>query len=1178
MMGHLTSRFCALDAKVMNQELRDKLNDAQRLDALRHTNLMDSAPDEAFDKLTRLAARILKCPVALVSLVDDRRQFFKSCVGLDEPWRSRRETPLSHSFCQYVVASETPLIVNDARQDAVLCGNHAVDELGVVAYVGIPIRASDGLVLGSFCVIDNCPRIWTDEQIEILTELTSSVMTEIELRRAVNEAEAHANEMVASVSRTHAMVEAALDCIITMDATGMILEFNPAAERTFGYRAVDVVGRQMADLIVPPDLRDAHWAGVQRFLKTGVASVVGKRIEVTAMHADGTEFPVELALTMLEESEPLFTAYLRDITERQQSARSIERSTAMLEAVQQAQRQFIAEGDARPTFEYLLQKLLGLTDSEYGFISEVRYRLDGQPYMKAYAISNIAWDEKSRAYYEQKDEGGLEFHNLDTLFGAVITTGQPVLANDAQQDPRHGGVPDGHPVMKSFLGLPFFHGEEMVGLVGIANRVGGYDPDLCDYLTPFLTTCASLIAGFRVRRQRRLMQEELRLTTQRLSLATEAAHVGIWEFDLTSGTVHWDAQFNRTFGIKSDARSGRYSHLKAAVISEDRQALREAFLTAVSGKGDFQSEFCVRRSDGEVRVVEAKARVQRDPGGKAIRMTGVSFDITERKRAEEALRVERDFMAAILDTVGALVLVLDRSGKIVRFNRACEEIMGYSSEEVIGKPLWEVPFYPVAESRFARQFWNDLSDNWAPDSYENYWETRYGDRRLIAWTNTVLRDPNGQITHIITCGMDITEQRADQAALARARENEVEIGSRIQQTLLIKNPASSVCGFGVGALTQASQRIDGDYFEFFSYDDNCFDFLIGDVMGKGVPAALLAAASKSHFQRAIRRLLLDLKEYNRLPRPEEILSAVHATMTRELVGLDSFITLCYARFDRRHRRMVLIDCGHTRTIHYHAAVDSCTLLQGENLPLGVRDDEQYTALTVPLEPDDVLFFYSDGVTEARNTAGEFFGEERLVQAVHTGRFLMPEELVEHVNDSVRTFMQQEQLADDLTCVAFRVNADMPRPPTDRGVREFVGSLDELEAMRNFIQGCCQVMTPKPLDEEIVHLLVLATNEAVTNIVNHAYDGRTDQYIQIVVEFSSDNVMLQLHDWGKQFDPTAIPDPDFEGNREHGFGMYIISHCVDDVSYWRDDLGRNCLKLTRKIRSEDAPEQTGLGTE
>ena len=143
-------------------------DDSPRLAALQRTNLLDSPPEEAFDRLTRLASKILHVPVSLVSLVDHERQYFKSVVGPDDPWATLRETPLSHSFCQHVVASSKPLIITDARRHPLVHQNLAIPDLGVVAYAGMPLTTPDGQTLGSFCAIDTQPREWTEEEIEIL--------------------------------------------------------------------------------------------------------------------------------------------------------------------------------------------------------------------------------------------------------------------------------------------------------------------------------------------------------------------------------------------------------------------------------------------------------------------------------------------------------------------------------------------------------------------------------------------------------------------------------------------------------------------------------------------------------------------------------------------------------------------------------------------------------------------------------------------------------------------------------------------------------------------------------------------------------------------------------------------------------------------------------------------------
>ena len=157
-----------------------------RLLTLRRCALLDSPEEEAFDRLTRRACAAIGVPVSLVSLVDADRQFFKSAQGLQEPFASARETPISHSFCQYVVAREAPLVVCDARDVPFLAGNRAIDEMAVIAYAGVPLR-THGHVLGAFCGIHAQPHEWSPEELSELEELAAACSSEIQLRAALRE-------------------------------------------------------------------------------------------------------------------------------------------------------------------------------------------------------------------------------------------------------------------------------------------------------------------------------------------------------------------------------------------------------------------------------------------------------------------------------------------------------------------------------------------------------------------------------------------------------------------------------------------------------------------------------------------------------------------------------------------------------------------------------------------------------------------------------------------------------------------------------------------------------------------------------------------------------------------------------------------------------------------------------
>ena len=168
----------------------DPVTDACRLERLRQLAILDTAADEGFDRLTRVAKLCLDVPVALVSLVDADRQFFISQVGLPEPYASARQTPLSHSFCQHVVRAGEPLLVTDARDEPTLRDNRAIRDLGVIAYAGFPLVTPDGLVLGSFAAIDTRPRPWTPRDLKILEDLAAAAMVQVQLKQITAAAEA----------------------------------------------------------------------------------------------------------------------------------------------------------------------------------------------------------------------------------------------------------------------------------------------------------------------------------------------------------------------------------------------------------------------------------------------------------------------------------------------------------------------------------------------------------------------------------------------------------------------------------------------------------------------------------------------------------------------------------------------------------------------------------------------------------------------------------------------------------------------------------------------------------------------------------------------------------------------------------------------------------------------------
>lgn len=405
----------------------------------------------------------------------------------------------------------------------------------------------------------------------------------------------------------------------------------------------------------------------------------------------------------------------------------------------------------------------------------------------------------------------------------------------------------------------------------------------------------------------------------------------------------------------------------------------------------------------------------------------------------------------------------------------------------------------------------------------------------------------------------LVREQAVSGELERAHEREAEVGSKIQRTLLLDQPPIDVPGLRVAALTIPSQRIDGDFYIFFRHRDQCLDVIVGDVMGKGIPAALVGAATKSYFLKALSHLNAFAKD-GKLPEPKEIVMLSHAEVVRQLIDLESFVTLSYARLDVNSRRFDLVDCGHTGIVHVHGDSGDCDVLHGDNLPLGVREDEIYDQVSVPFEPGDLFFFYSDGITEARNESGDLFGVERLVDKVKENRHLEPEAFIEAIRSSVVAFSGSHRLVDDLTSVAVRVESR--EMAVARSEVEIRSDLRYLCQAREFVNSFCQSLPGPLLTQESISALELAVNEAACNIMKHAYHGRNDRWIYMEGEAFPSRVVFRLYHLGDPFDPAGLAPPTLDGSRESGFGTYIISKSTDDVRYYRDERGMNCISLVK----------------
>ena len=458
------------------------------------------------------------------------------------------------------------------------------------------------------------------------------------------------------------------------------------------------------------------------------------------------------------------------------------RNHQLLDAIAAIQSLYIRDASAKDLFRSLLNTLLRITDSQYGFIGEVLRDAEGRPYIRAFAITNIAWNEETHALYLRQEESGMEFHNLETLFGVTLTTGQPVISNDLANDPRSGGLPPGHPALNTYLGMPLYSGKAMVGMIGIANRAEGYDAAMIEYLNPLLATCSQIIQAFKNDLERKQAVNSLRESETRKKTILNTVVDGIITIDEHGLIESFNPAAEKIFGYRQEEVIGRNVSM---LMPEPYHSRHDSFLADYLRTGEARiigtgREVPGMRKDGSIFPIEL-AIAEMTLAGRP-HFNGIVRDISERKHSEQILRETTALQSAILDSANYAIISTDPDGTIRAFNQAAERMTGYAAAEVVGKLTPRILHDAEEMAERASALTVELEEPIAAGfdvfvakalrsggADENEWTyiRKDGSRFPVLLSVTAMRDDAGSATGFLGVAQDISERKQARARLER---------------------------------------------------------------------------------------------------------------------------------------------------------------------------------------------------------------------------------------------------------------------------------------------------------------------------------------------------------------------------------------------------------------------------
>ncbi|TNE47713.1 MAG: serine/threonine protein phosphatase [Bacteroidetes bacterium] len=388
-------------------------------------------------------------------------------------------------------------------------------------------------------------------------------------------------------------------------------------------------------------------------------------------------------------------------------------------------------------------------------------------------------------------------------------------------------------------------------------------------------------------------------------------------------------------------------------------------------------------------------------------------------------------------------------------------------------------------------------------------------------------------------------------------ESELNIGRDIQMSMLPLDfpPFPHRHEFDIYALLHPAREVGGDFYDFFFIDENHFCFCVGDVSGKGVPASLFMAVTKT----MIKSKAAD--DYS----TASIITQVNDELSKDNKS-SMFVTLFICILNVHTGKMVFTNAGHNPPyIIREAGKDPERLATLHGPVLGAIEEMAYKEGTTILNTDDYVLLYTDGVTEAMNLANELYSEQRLVNFIQRISVTGPDPLTESILEEIKTFENGADQADDITLLTLRY----------KGARQEAQTLEillenRMEEISRFIQTFTAFAKEHQVENSVIQKFCLSADDMLNNIISYSYTDEATHEIKVEAVIYSNRMVMVISDDGRPFNPFGLNPPDttlpLEERQIGGLGIHLVQNLMDETDYQRR-AGYNVVTLSKYLNGE-----------